>query len=412
MLRIKYLVLNLILVQGLFSLCTQAQVFYKYDNKLYTAVYLNQAFHLMDSMQNFLLLDVRSPGEYADTSRATALNIGRLKGAVNVPIDSVQNHLDELKKHMDQPIFVYCSHSQRSRRVSKFLADNGFQHIYNINGGLSVVNEDDDKQFPAKRKNLITENQYTIIGPADAMQLMENTPELVIIDIRTATEFAGKDSLRQNNIGHLKNAINIPQEGFDQKLNSFRIPPTKPVLLYDAKGYNSMDVVAFLRARGFTRIYNLYGGLETFICHHGLNDNRAGLLITGAPPFQILDAKACIDLMNQQPGLLILDARPSDEFNNKSDKMYLNLGNLKSATNITSAETLATAMSNKDKSAPILVYASNDQSGVLICYNLVDQGYSNVYYMGQGFYHFVWTTANIENCLPGRAFLVNHEGIY
>src|SRR5450631_2028138 len=408
MLRSKWLIPALILM----ALSSRAQVFYRYDNKLYTAVYLNQAFHLMDSMQNFLLLDVRSPGEYADTSRATALNIGRLKGAVNLPIDSVQNHLGELKKYMDQPIFVYCSHSQRSRRVSKLLADNGFQHVYNINGGMSVVNEDDVKQFPAKTKNLVTENLYTNIGPADAMQLMENTPDLIIIDIRTPMEFAGKDSLRQNNIGHLKNAINIPQEGFDQKLNSFQIPVNKPVLLYDAKGYNSMDVVAFLRARGFTRIYNLYGGLETFICHHGLNDNRAGLLITGAPPFQILDAKACIDLMTRQAGLVILDARPADEFNNKSDKVYLNLGNMKGALNITSTGALETLLSSKGKSTPILVYASNDQSGVLICYNLNDRGYSNVYYMGQGFYHFVWTTANIENCLPGRAFLVNHEGIY
>ena len=408
MLRIKFLITALMLM----ALATRAQVFYKYDNKLYKAVYLNQAFHLMDSMQNFLLLDVRSPGEYADTGRATALNIGRFKGAVNVPIDSIQNHLGELKRYMDQPIFVYCSHSQRSRRVSKFLSENGFQHIYNINGGMSVVNEDDNKQFPAKSKNLVSENLYTNIGPADAMSLMENTPDLVIIDIRTPMEFEGKDSLRQNNIGHLKNAINIPQDVFDQKLNGFQIPVTKAVLLYDAKGYNSMDVVAFLRARGFTRIYNLYGGLETFICHHGLNDNRASLLITGAPPFQILDAKACIDLLTKQSGLVIIDARSSDEFNNKSDKVYLNLGNIQGAVNISTPDAVPAFISQKNKSTPILVYASNDPSGVLISYSLIDKGYHNVYYMGQGFYHFVWATANIENCQSGRSFLVNHEGIY
>jgi len=396
----------------LMALATRAQVFYKYDNKLYKAVYLNQAFHLMDSMHNFLLLDVRSPGEYADTGRATALNIGRFKGSVNVPIDSIQNHLAELKKYSDQPIFVYCSHSQRSRRVSKLLSENGFQHVYNINGGMSVVNEDDDKQFPAKSKHLVTENGYRNIGPADAMNLMETTPGLVIIDIRTPMEFSGTDSLRQNNIGHLKNAINIPQDVFDQKLNSFRIPPTSPVLLYDGKGYNSMDVVSFLRARGFTQIYNLYGGLETFICHHGLNDNRANLLITDAPPFQILDSKACIDLMTGSPGLVIIDARTADEFNNKSDKVYMNLGYLKSAVNITGALELNTLLSQKEKSTPILVYASNGPSGVLISYNLVDMGFSHVYYMGQGFYHFVWSTANIENCQSGRALLVNHEGIY
>ena len=67
----------------------QAQHPFKYDNTIYKVVYLNEAFRLMDSMQNYLLLDVRSPGEYADTSRSTALNIGRFKGAVNITIDSV-----------------------------------------------------------------------------------------------------------------------------------------------------------------------------------------------------------------------------------------------------------------------------------------------------------------------------------
>jgi 3-mercaptopyruvate sulfurtransferase SseA len=277
---------------------------------------------------------------------------------------------------------------------------------------MSVVNEDDDKQFPAKTKNLVSENQYTNIGSTDAMTLIENSPDLVIIDIRTPNEFENKDSLQQNNIGHLKNAINIPQEVFDQQLNSFRISPDKPVLLYDAKGFNSMDVVSFLRARGFTRIYNLYGGLETFMCHHALHDHLAGHLIIDAPPFQILDPKACIDLMAAEPEMIIVDARPSDEFNNKSEKIYLNLGNLKGAVNCHQMKDLTPVLEQKDKSTPILVYASNDPSGVLLCYELIARGYSHVYYLGQGYYHFVWATANLENCQSGRNFLVNHEGIY
>src|SRR6478672_7536073 len=113
-------------------LTSTAQHPFKFDNTVYKAVYLNEAFHLMDSMQHFLLLDVRSPGEYADTSRTTALNIGRIRGSVNITIDSVPARMAELTKYKDQPVFVYCSHSQRSRRVSKFLAENGFKKVYNI----------------------------------------------------------------------------------------------------------------------------------------------------------------------------------------------------------------------------------------------------------------------------------------
>src|SRR5450631_2591834 len=95
----------------------QAQLPFKYDSSSgYKAVSPKEAFRLMDQMPNHLLLDVRSPGEYADTSAITALNLGRLKGSINIPIDSVASHLTELKSHKDQPIFIYCSHSQRSRR--------------------------------------------------------------------------------------------------------------------------------------------------------------------------------------------------------------------------------------------------------------------------------------------------------
>jgi rhodanese-related sulfurtransferase len=277
--RYKYLLLAFSLV----SLTTKAQHAFKYDNTVYKAVYLNEAFRLMDSMNNFLLLDVRSPGEYADTSRATALNIGRFKGAVNISIDSIPPHLAELNRYKDQPIFIYCSHSQRSRRVSKLLADSGFLKVYNINGGMTVVNESDNYQFIYKNKMLVTHTSYKNIASIDAFNLIQNTPDLVIIDIRTEQEFAGKDTLQQNNIGHLKNAINIPQAVFEEKINSYHIANTRPVLLYDLKGYNSMDVVEFLRVRGFTRIYNLFEGLESFICDHELIKNSVNPLVSDAP---------------------------------------------------------------------------------------------------------------------------------
>src|SRR4051812_9713886 len=82
-----------------------AQHPFKFDHTIYKTVYLNEAFHLMDSLQHFLLLDVRSPGEYADTSRATALNIGRIRGSMNITIDSVPARMSDLAKYKDQPIF-------------------------------------------------------------------------------------------------------------------------------------------------------------------------------------------------------------------------------------------------------------------------------------------------------------------
>src|SRR5690349_15678654 len=179
-----------LLIAFLTSLLTaNAQLPFKYDNTLYNAVFLNEAFRLMDKEKNFLLLDVRSPGEYADTSRYTALNIGRLKGAINIDIDAVAGRLNELAPYKDKPVFIYCSHSQRSRRVSKLLSENGFKKIYNINGGMSVVNEMDATRFPYKNKVHEVNNNYQNIASVDAANLIKNNPDLVIIDIREEKEF-------------------------------------------------------------------------------------------------------------------------------------------------------------------------------------------------------------------------------
>ncbi len=406
--RMKYLLFGFML----YLQAATAQHPFKYDNTVYKAVYLTEAFRLMDSMQNFLLLDVRSPGEYDDTARATVLNLGRIKGSVNISIDSVPSHMAELKKHINQPVFVYCSHSQRSRRVSKLLAENGFKNVYNINGGMTLVNELDDTGFPYKNKVLITNLAYKNIASTDALHLIENNPDLVIIDIRTKEEFESKDSLEQNNIGHLKNAINIPQAEFSKKITDYKIAKNSPILLCDLHGYNSMDVVDILRANGFTRIYNLFEGLEAFICDHRLNRVLVNQLFSDPPAYQMVDPGSSIDLLTQRSDLVIIDTRPAEEFENKAAMSHLNLGHIKGAIHISSPDSVKIFVGQKDKSTAFLIYGSGSDMGAIVSRELVKEGYQNVNFLCQGLYHFVWSTANIEDCKAGKEFLTDHEGLY
>ena len=391
---------------------TTAQHPFKFDNTVYKAVYLSEAFRLMDSMQNFLLLDVRSPGEFADTSRSTALNIGRIRGSVNITIDSVPARMSGLAKYKDQPVFIYCSHSQRSRRVSKFLAENGFKKVYNINGGMTLLNESDNHDFPYKDKVLTTNLAYKNIDSKDAFHLIKNTPGLVMIDIRSPAEFASRDTSQQNNIGHLKNALNFPQAVFAEKLASSRIPANSTVLLYDRNGYNSMDVVDILKAKGFTSIYNLFEGLEGFMSDHRLNHEQMNELIAEAPPYQMVDPETCIDLLEKHSNLIIIDTRPDDEFNNKASMGHANLGRMKGAIHLSSPDSLENIILQKDRSTLFLVYGGGSDSGAIVCRELIKKGFLYVYFLSQGLYHFVWSTANVENCKAGKEFLTNHEGLY
>jgi rhodanese-related sulfurtransferase len=292
------------------------------------------------------------------------------------------------------------------------LSENGFSKIYNINGGMTLVNIMNDAGFAFKDRIINPNLDYTIINAADAWQLVKNTPNLVIIDIRTPNEFASRDSLAQNNIGHLKNAINIPQtdlvgEKFDPKF-----PISSPILVYDLHGYNSMDVVSALRSKGYTRIYSLFQGLLGYIADYRLDERAIVASVTDPPKYKILDPEAGIALLKQYPDLVILDTRPAEEFANHAQMSHANLGHIKGAISVTSLQMLDGAAGAKPKSAPFLVYGSNTDLTATICNELVKKGYSHISLLSEGLYSLVWAVANVEDCQDGKPYLVDHEGFY
>ncbi len=68
------------------------------------------------------LVDVRSPGEFAD---------GNVKGSVNIPLDQVQNQLANFKDKGN--IVVFCRSGSRSGQAKLILEQNGFTNV--TNGG-------------------------------------------------------------------------------------------------------------------------------------------------------------------------------------------------------------------------------------------------------------------------------------
>ena len=84
---------------------------------------------------NVLLLDVRTVAEFQGTAED---KFGRLNGAINIPVQELEARMNELASWKDKQIVVYCSHSHRSPRASYLLSQNGFKHVTNLLGGMSV----------------------------------------------------------------------------------------------------------------------------------------------------------------------------------------------------------------------------------------------------------------------------------
>ncbi|NOK12116.1 rhodanese-like domain-containing protein [Corallococcus exercitus] len=68
------------------------------------------------------LLDVRSPEEFA---------AGHLQGAVNIPVDQLEQRLGELGSPQT-PVVVYCRSGARSSRAERLLKEKGFQDVFNL----------------------------------------------------------------------------------------------------------------------------------------------------------------------------------------------------------------------------------------------------------------------------------------
>ncbi|HEY0434137.1 MAG TPA: rhodanese-like domain-containing protein, partial [Chitinophagaceae bacterium] len=105
---------------------TAARGQFKADNVKYKTIYPQDLCKTLADNPGFVLLDVRSQGEFADTlSSSEDLNIGHLEGARHIDIRELPARWKELLEVKDKPLFIYCSHSQRSRRASRLLADSG-----------------------------------------------------------------------------------------------------------------------------------------------------------------------------------------------------------------------------------------------------------------------------------------------
>ncbi|MEO8147807.1 MAG: rhodanese-like domain-containing protein [Bacteroidia bacterium] len=61
------------------------------------------------------VLDVRTRGEFMG---------GNVAGSINIPLQEVQQRLDEIKS-LQQPIILCCASGNRSGQATAFLKDNG-----------------------------------------------------------------------------------------------------------------------------------------------------------------------------------------------------------------------------------------------------------------------------------------------
>jgi rhodanese-related sulfurtransferase len=85
--------------------------------------------YLIERVANndWLLIDVRSPQEFAD---------GHIPGAVNMPHENINDYLSELEGHKNKPIIIYCRSGRRAKLAMKVLEELDFSEVMHLEGDM------------------------------------------------------------------------------------------------------------------------------------------------------------------------------------------------------------------------------------------------------------------------------------
>ena len=95
---------------------------------------------------------------------------------------------------------------------------------------------------------------YHQIDGQSALDMMNNETDYIIIDVRTESEYQQ---------GHIKNAINIPNESIDESVSEILTDKDQLLLVYCRSGNRSKKASEKLAKLGYSNIYE-FGGISDF----------------------------------------------------------------------------------------------------------------------------------------------------
>ena len=93
----------------------------------YGDVSVRDAKELIEGNPSLVILDVRTNEEYTN---------GHIEGTINIPIDELEERLDELNNNDE--LLVYCRTGNRSRTAIEILNENAYEKLYHMNEGISA----------------------------------------------------------------------------------------------------------------------------------------------------------------------------------------------------------------------------------------------------------------------------------
>ncbi len=363
---------------------------YKLDNKLYKTISWNDFFSRLEKNPKLVFFDIRTDGERNDTSQYSANNQGRIRAANQIDYYLFDKYYNELLKHKEDTIYLYCSHSMRSRRLAKQLTDSSFKNVVSINGGMSYLNLLGNTGFPLRKKYYETTIRYKLISPFELETKLKNK-NVQVIDVRPDSIYFGTGGDEQDkSYGKIAGIKHIADINIADSI--YLLDKSKEVVLIDNYGDISSVVANQLIEKGFKNVGILFYGLEEL--RKTVSSNKRNYLKLQYP--SILPAELLA--IKKAGKVAIIDIRTPAEFNSTDSVKWKNAGRLKDAVNIPLAQL------TKEKITPfrnklIVIYDNMMMPPELYrSAELLKQwGITNFALLSGGVFRINWEIANTDN---------------
>ncbi len=112
-------------------------------------------------------------------------------------------------------------------------------------------------QMQLVNKSTVT---FKTMQPSEICNYIKEHPNVVLLDVRTKTEYEGKAN---PDFKTLKNAINIPIQELKERLLTIDSLKDKEILVFCSRSHRSPQASYILTQNGFSKVINMTGGLST-----------------------------------------------------------------------------------------------------------------------------------------------------
>ena len=209
--------------------------------------------------QNFyLLLDVRTPEEFAKV---------HLLGAVNVPLAELEAWADKLPR--THVIYIVDETGEKSAQAVALLQKKGFLLVRAIRGGLVGWWQELSDLFLVWGEGVAPQAPQGSAYPSTGFTMAPSQVArsfVVVVDVRRSEEFK---------TGHIAGAMNVPLFTQSELADWVRtLPPPRPgyaldLWIVDENGSRACSIASYLRDHGYPGAKCLFGGMRSWTNQYG-----------------------------------------------------------------------------------------------------------------------------------------------